>query len=557
MTGNLTPEEGSKCYCADKLKDVVQCSDKEEASYIALTFCMTYDEDSQAVLVGSCPYFVVTDDVEGFWVPLPRNVSLIGEKLCASINREGLLCGRCVEGHGVSVYSNDFTCVNCQENPYGWAWFFFTEIILQTLFFLTVFFFRISVNTEKFNAFVLFCQIIISTRIDLILPDYLASIGFQRIRTLARLFSIFYKLWVLDFFTSVVPKACFHEDLDMLGAVALGYVSAFYPFLLILFASLLIRLRDCNFKLVTAVWKPYRKLKLMAQKYIDLNQSFLHTVSSFIVLSYSKFALVSYSLLFPTNVYNASGVLVFKHRWYHDAEIELFSSRHIPYGILALVVFVTFILAPPLLLILYPFKCFRSVLHKMRLDHPALDAFVDSFQGYYKDGTTHGSRDLRYFSALYFVLRLLFFGTRIIASYRWQLNIIVFIFAVAAILFAYCQPYKKGIYNVIDLCFLSLLALQFYLYSVFVTNSAITRDFPIGALFTLTSIASLPIIYFLAVLVYHLIRSVKTREKCQQWMLKYKRHRGRMNSLAEWPHRLVYEERSEHLLQSRSLESGF
>ncbi len=536
----MIPESGDSCYCADALTDIIQCSDKEKTTYITIGFCMSYDEEMEMVLVGLCPYFIVTPDIEGFWIPLPRNVSLIGKKLCESINREGLLCGRCIEGYGISIYSNNLACVDCEENPYGWVWFFFSEILLQTLFFLIVFFLRISVNTEKFNGFVLFCQILISTRIDLILPDYLVNTGHVKLRNLVIFLCVFYRFWVLDFFTWLIPQACFHRDLDMLGAVALGYVSAFYPFVLILLTFLLVRLRDCNFKPVTVVWKPYQRLKRMAHKYIDLRQSLLHTFSSFIVLSYSKLALVSFSLLFPTDIYNASGVKVFQNRWYHDAEIQLFDQQHVPYGILALVVFMTFVIAPPLVLILYPFKWFRWVLHKVRLDRPALNAFIDSFQGCYKDGTNN-SKDRRCFSALYFVLRLLFFATRLIANDRWQLNIVNFIFVAATILFAYFQPYKTGIYNLVDICFLSLLAFQFYAYSVFTTHGAFTRSFPDAALFTLAIIGFIPLVYFTTILLYHLLQSVKATEKWRRWIVRYQSQQ--QDVLTEsWPYRLMDEE---------------
>lgn len=538
------------CYCSDSLRDVIQCSDKNQTSYMIVTLCMSYEQKRGEILVGSCPYFIVTVKMNSFWITLPQNVSLINEKLCRSINREGLLCAHCIKGYGISVYSNDLACVNCQENPYGWAWFLFTEILLQTLFFLAVFFFRISVNTAKFNGFLLFCQIIISTKIDLILPDYLANIGYPKLRRLVIFYGVFYRFWVLDFFTSVVPRTCFYENLGILGAVAMGYVSALYPFIMILVAYMLVRLRDCNFKPVTVVWKPYQKLKRIVHKYIDLQVSLLHTFSSLLVLSYSKLALVSFSLLYPAEIFDARGERVYKNRWYHNAEIELFERQHIPYGILALVVFMTFVIVPPLILVLYPFKWFRWILHKMKLDRPSFNAFIDSLQGGYKDGTNN-TKDRRHFAALYFVLRLLFFATRLTTSYRWELNIIVPIFMIATILVAFFQPYKNGIYNLIDTCFLSLLAFQFYMYSVFFTNSAFTRNFPDSAFFTFLFIALLPIIYFLAILLYHFLKSVKATKRWRTWYLKCQKLRKEKLLAAEeeWPYRLMIEENTNPLQQ--------
>lgn len=260
------PLGSAQCYCADTLKSIVQCDDSNLTSYLSLTHCMTYDESSPEVLVGACPYINFPPNVQGVWIPLPSNVSLVNEYMCKPLNREGLLCGKCMEGYGISVHSTGLDCVECDDHPYGSVWFFFNEIVLQTLFFLFIFFFSISVTSAKLNGFLLSCQIISSTNIDRILPGYLSAVGLTGLSRLTRALSVFYKFWVLEFFTGILPRACFHRNITMLNAVAMGYVSALYPFLLILLTFVLVRLRDCNFKLVTIVWRPYQKLSLTLGK---------------------------------------------------------------------------------------------------------------------------------------------------------------------------------------------------------------------------------------------------------------------------------------------------
>lgn len=300
------PSSG-RCYCADTLKNIVQCDSMNRTSYIALSFCMTFDNVTDMVLVGACPYPVVPSDIRGNWVPLPSNVSLLDENLCVPLNRGGMLCGECKEGYGISVHSSDLACVKCSDRPHGWAWFFLTGILLQTLFFLIVFFFRISVTTAKLNGFLLVCHITGLTYIDRSFPQYLAVNGYAGIGILAKIEIVFSKFWVLEFFTTELPRACFSENIGMLRAVALQYVPAFFPFFLLLCAFILVRIVDCNYKPVSFILKPYKKLNFKLSKYIDLHRSLIHTL---IVLSYSKLALVSYSLLFPTALYNSSGVIV-------------------------------------------------------------------------------------------------------------------------------------------------------------------------------------------------------------------------------------------------------
>ena len=86
--------------------------------------------------------------------------------------------------------------------------------------------------------------------------------------------------------------------------------------------------------------------------------------------------------------------------------VKFFHSEHIPYAVLALSVLLILIVLPPLLLLLYPThllrKCLRFVGFR-RWD--IINHIMDIFQGQYKNGT-EGTRDCRYFSALYLLLRI-------------------------------------------------------------------------------------------------------------------------------------------------------
>ena len=65
------------------------------------------------------------------------------------------------------------------------------------------------------------------------------------------------------------------------------------------------------------------------------------------------------------------------------------------------------LVVPVLLLFLYPCRCFQRCLNHFHLRSLALNAFVDVFQGCYKDGT-NATRDCRYFAAFQLILRLIF-----------------------------------------------------------------------------------------------------------------------------------------------------
>ena len=68
---------------------------------------------------------------------------------------------------------------------------------------------------------------------------------------------------------------------------------------------------------------------------------------------------------------------------------------------------------PPLLLVFYPCRAFRSCLSKCHFDFIAVQVFIDKVYSCYRNGLD-GGRDMRSFSGLYFLLRL--------AAYLPELN---------------------------------------------------------------------------------------------------------------------------------------
>ena len=74
------------CNCVDSLREAVQCDEAEQKSYLSLRYCMTFDNATGMVYSGACPYNYFTVEAEGFWVPLPQNVSELNEYLCGAFN---------------------------------------------------------------------------------------------------------------------------------------------------------------------------------------------------------------------------------------------------------------------------------------------------------------------------------------------------------------------------------------------------------------------------------------------------------------------------------------
>ena len=129
------------------------------------------------------------------------------------------------------------------------------------------------------------------------------------------------------------------------------------------------------------------------------------------------------------------------------------------YAILAIIILTRFICIPMVIFILYPFQFFQKFLLLIRLNWHFLHAFVDSFQGCYKDGTEPGTLDCRWFSAI----MLLFYHFLFVL---YSLTLLVMYFAYTAILVAILliaiiniEPYKRiaSFFPSTDLMFLFLL----------------------------------------------------------------------------------------------------
>ena len=87
---------------------------------------------------------------------------------------------------------------------------------------------------------------------------------------------------------------------------------------------------------------------------------------------------------------------------------------------------------------------------------------MDAFQGCYKDGT-NGTRDCRYFGALYLIIRIISFFVFALTLDALGYAVCLFILIVFAMLIAIIQPYKAefAVYNIVDTVFILILALYY------------------------------------------------------------------------------------------------
>ena len=147
---------------------------------------------------------------------------------------------------------------------------------------------------------------------------------------------------------------------------------------------------------------------------------------------------ISFDLLVPTQLYNIHGEQVNKMYLFYDATVEVFSSNHLIFAVIAITVLIVFILLPLLLLLLYALRCF----HKC-LDYSGIRYALMVFQGAYKNGN-NGTRDHRWFAIVYPSAHILCYIIHGLTLSTFVYSLMTLMLIGIGALITVVQPYKKN-----------------------------------------------------------------------------------------------------------------
>ena len=487
--------ESEKCICGVDNYHTVKCDQSIEKVYILDSYRMTYDEENQETVVGASLYGVgfFNDSTDyDIYHQVPMNRLQLNEFMCGQFNRKGRLCGECKQGYSPLAYSYNVHCMKCssEESRHNIFRSLSVMLIPPTAFYVTVVLFKFNANSPIIHGFVLYAQSVSAPFvIRLLLLDSYSTIGIQ-------FFATVYGIWNLDFFRTLYPGMCL--QLTTLQVIALDYVIAFYPLLLMLLTTVAFKLYSRHFKIVRFFWYPFSKC--LKNKWN--RASMIDMFATFLLLSYGRIMSVSINLLVFTSVVNSKGV--FKGRYlYYDSSYKFLGTDHLPYGILAVFILTISNLFPLVLLTLYPISCFQKCLNCFGLSHIALHTFVDSFAGCYKDGTEPGTRDCRYFAGLYLFIRL-------IGYIVYEATVTDFFYGICGmiaigilLLYVIFQPYKPkyAIYNKVMIAMIAMMIITlFSVASITIADNKMYQAVTFSiALFGLTIF--LPQIYLIIVVI--------------------------------------------------------
>ena len=497
------------CQCGNEHDEAIVCDDESFMSAVLVCNCVTYDRTSRSTYLGSCFYSCDNHQaLSGVYDELPANSeTLINESICNDFNRAGILCGDCKEGYSPFVLSYNLSCVKCPDGHKNWWKFILVGFVPLTFFYFFVVIFNINVTSSRLHGVVWFCQIFTAPGLVRVMLLAMHS-KYQNFLEMAKVFTIFYSFWNLDLFRSVIPGICL--NVTTLQALALDYLIALYPFLLVIFSYIVIKLYDSKAPFIEFIWRPFRALLANFRESLDVRTSVIDSFSTFFLLSSVKTVSVTGDLLLSTQIYQLSSNIS-TYGLYYSPTVVYFGEEHLPYAILAIFILMVFFGIPTIVLLLYPFQFFQRFLSFFPFNWHFLHAFVDSFQGCYKDGTEPGTFDCRWFAVLTLLLRLIIF-----IVFSLTLSMMFFVYAIIAVVICVVlainlQPFKKAAvhYPSTDSTFMILLCI------FFIAN--IGRDIASREIHlyysTMTALAFtsaiIPVLYIALLVTYWLITKVK------------------------------------------------
>ena len=493
----LHPSGDGECLCGATLGTVVVCNNETQQVGVLSSYCLTSNGDgSNTSVVGSCLAAVNHGDKllssVGHYNKVLKNLSEQEEQTCGYLNRQGRLCGKCKPNHFISAYSSKIQCHPCTSS----VWRSVVEYVCiaylpLTIFLCVVIMFCISVTSPAMNVPVLCCQLLSSPPFLTFVLQYLRGThGLYFVKFLSTLYGI----WNLDFFRLVIPPICL--PLNTMQMMALDYLVAVYPFIILTCFYVLLRAHDRGCRLVVRLWRPFLWCTARLRQQWNIRHSIIDAFVTFFLLSYIKLLDVSHALLTSTSVHNAAGSWV-GYFLFYDATVEYMGPEHRPYAVLAILVILVGVLFPLVLLLLYPMQWFQKCLNRCGLNSPGLQMFMQCFQGYYRD-RTDGGRECRYFAAVYPAFRFAAYVMYSITLTSTFFLVLIVLCSTVTVGIVFVWPYKPQYqkYTKVDIAMTLSLGV---IAGGFLFNNSATYKNQVPACVTLTFayiFCLIPLVYF-------------------------------------------------------------
>ena len=389
--------------------------------------------------VGYCSYNSWSS-LFGLYRPLPLNTSNLEAFIC-SPTRTGTLCGQCRDGHSVYFNSWDFQCGKenyCHLGP--------LFLILSTIVPLTTVFIVITLLDTNFagnwNGFIFFCQMVTYLYIYANGTIRFSRAQFQILNWLMFTYSFFN----LEIFNINQLSFCIWKGAGVMDILMIKLGTILFALVLVLFTVFILR---------------QHKLTKCFPCLSRRRFSVINGISAFFILCYAQCAKTCFQVLASTCL-NDENYKCIKNIIFYDGSMSSFQGEHIEYATMAVVMLIFIVILPPVLLLFYPL--FFKILGLCGLSESKFATYLwkmmpiqllDSFQNPFKD-------NCRFFAGLYFLYRTIAMVVYAIALGLGNYYAVIELeFGIIILFHSLFQPYKKVVFNVIDvLLFFNLILIN-------------------------------------------------------------------------------------------------
>ena len=508
-------QQSLSCMCSGGYGGALICKSMYYSARLTNGYWMGHMESmsNDTYYAGTCPPGFCYENPNYSHFFLPNNSEDLQKLICGQKNRQDTLCGRCSDGHGPAINSRTYECINCTD-PIGDTFKYISTVYIPlVVMFVVIILFNVRFTTGAANAFILYAQIISSTfSVDADGQIPLVLIAGKHTNRLLKAYRIPYGIFNLEFVENLIPPVCIGMKLNTLSVIALDYIVALTPLLMIIIGAIVFRLASCisdHFCKSTAprTQAPSRISAFLAKRKRSLSEAMLPAFSAFLLLSYTKLALTPSYILRQGVLLDNLGNEIHPKRAYFAGHLSVHDKHYLLYYMLpACIVFATFVAIPPLLLLDYPLRMFEWCLGKVNClwsFYPVgkVHFFLDTFQGCFKN-------KYRFFAGLYFLFRLAI-NLNYSFTQTWLEQFVIK--GIACILMitllSLCQPYnvQNDRFNRIDVLIFTNLAivngLSFYLYE-YAQNNPQTEKLPISAFVIQYALIFLPLIYIIVYVIW-------------------------------------------------------
>ena len=452
--------KNDSCVCSAGTTDkhvlgITEC-DMSEFRAILRTGYWVGCTDTDDIITSYCPsgYCSYQNSSATLNFAISKSCQEMNETNLCTQHRHGQLCGECEEGYTVYYHSENFKCGACPYGAVGLLIYVFAELIPLILLFAVIMVMKLKMTSGLMQSLLLFAQTI--TLIDRV-PSVISLS--QTSQIFVRIHTFLLGFLSLDFFRLDELSFCLWSGATVMDNLAFHYVTTLFTILLL--GMLVLMAKDSTLKTRVICCKAIRSL---AGKTNVFKNSIVHGISTFLILSYTLYTVTSFQILSRITIHG-EGEEIYRSVVYLQGNMDYFGDSHLLYAIPAVIVLLFFSIPPPLLLISYPLLW--KVKAKVKSNAKALESendatiwpirkllpLIDSFQGVFRD-------KYRMFAGLLFLWRFILTAIFAFSSDLTQFFVsteiaLLIFFTIHAVV----RPYKRRLYNMIDVIILANLSI--------------------------------------------------------------------------------------------------